>query len=435
MPDTVLNTEIKKEYQLLSDDVQEIINYRPHWVIRNGNIFFLFILILLLSLTYFIQYPDMVNASARLVALNPPKNVNAKTEGKLVKLFAANEEPVKKYQHLGLLESTADYNEVMELHKWVQQIIEGIADHKYDVLEKNSLPGLFNLGELQSMYQGFENELQLTKQTLTGGYFQKKIGALQKDLHYMSSLKENIYRQQKLQQQDQQLQENELKAYEKLAEEKVIAPLELNQYKSKLLAKDQNMEQIQAQLTTSDVSSHTKQKEILETNKQVIDQQQRFYSSLLAMKSEIEKWIQTYVLVAPEDGKLFYVTTLRESELIANGQSLFYIEPEQTSFYAELTAGQKGFGKIKNGQPVKIKVESYPNAEFGYLNGRVNYISGMPNRRDSFLIRADLPNGLKTNYHKNIFFRNNLAAEAEIITVNRRLIERFFSQLKQAWER
>jgi HlyD family secretion protein len=421
--------------ELVSDEIREIVSYRPHWIIRKGNIVFLLILILLISLTYIIQYPDMLNASARLVALNPPKNINAKTEGKLVKLFAANEEAVKKGRHLGYLESTADYSEVMELYKWSQQIILEIANHKYNVLEKNKLPGLFNLGELQPSYQGFQNELQLTKQTLTGGYFHKKIGALQKDLTYISSLKENIYRQQKLQQQDQQLQENEYKAYEKLAEEKVIAPLELNQYKSKLLAKDQNMEQVETQLTNNDVSSHAKQKEILETSKQVTDQQQQFYSSLLAMKSEIEKWIQAYVLVAPENGKLFYVTTLRENELVSNGQSLFYIEPAQRSFYAELTVGQRGFGKIKSGQQVKIKVESYPDAEFGYLNGRVNYISGMPNRRDSFLIRVDLPNGLQTNYHKYIFFRNNLSAQAEIVTVNRRLIERFFGQLKEIWKR
>jgi HlyD family secretion protein len=425
----------QRNEELVSDEIREIVSYRPHWIIRKGNIVFLLILVLLISLTYIIQYPDMVNASARLVALNPPKNVNAKTEGKLVKLFAVNEEAVKKDQHLGYVESTADYYEVMDLYKWSEQVIQEIADNKYNILEKHKLPGLLSLGELQSTYQGFQNELQLTKQTLAGGYFQKKIGSLQKDLYYMSSLKENIYRQQKLQQQDQQLQENEYKAYEKLAEEKVIAPLELNQYKSKLLAKDQNMEQVETQLTNNDVNSHAKQKEILETIKQVTDQQQQFYSSLLAMKSEIEKWIQTYVLVAPEDGKLFYVTTLRENELVSNGQSLFYIEPAQTSFYAELTAGQRGFGKIRTGQQVKIKVESYPDAEFGYLNGTVNYISGMPNRRDSFLIRVDLPNGLQTNYHKNIFFRNNLSAQAEIVTVNRRLIERFFSQLKQVWER
>jgi multidrug resistance efflux pump len=421
--------------ELASDEIREIVSYRPHWVIRKGNIVFLLILLLLISLTYIIQYPDMVNASARIVAINPPKIVNAKSEGKLVKLFATDEEQVKKDQHLGFIESTASYNEVMVLYKWTQDIIDSIAGYKYDILEKKTLPALQTLGELQAGYQGFQNELQLTLQTLSDGYYRKKLDALKKDLQYMSLLKDNIYRQQKLQQQDQQLQQNEYKAYEKLAEEKVIAPIELNQYKSKLLAKDQSIEQVESQLTNNDVNSHAKQKEILETNKQVIDQQQRFYSSLLELKSQIEQWVHNYVLQSPEDGKLFYVTTLKENQLISQGQSLFYVEPEETNYYAELAAGQRGFGKIKLRQQVKIKVESYPDAEFGYLNGTVNYISGMPNRTDSFLVRVELPNGLQTNYHKNIFFRNNLSAQAEIVTVNRRLMERFFSQLKQVWER
>ncbi|HMK18971.1 MAG TPA: HlyD family efflux transporter periplasmic adaptor subunit [Chitinophagaceae bacterium] len=421
--------------ELVSDDIREIISYRPHWIIRKGNVVFLAILFLLIALTYIIQYPDMVNASARIVALNPPKNVNAKSEGKLLKLFAKDEEEVKKDQHLGFIESTASYNEVMMLYKWTEDIIDSITGYKYDIVEKKPLPALQNLGELQANYQGFQNELQLTRQTLANGYYRKKLNALKKDIQYMSLLKDNIYRQQKLQQQDQELQQNEYKAYEKLAEEKVIAPIELNQYKSKLLAKDQSIEQVESQLTNNDVSTHAKQKEILETYKQVIDQQQRFYSSLLELKSEIEKWVHNYVLQAPEDGKLLYVTTLKENQLINQGQNLFYVEPEEINYYAELTAGQRGFGKIKTGQQVRIKVESYPDAEFGYLNGTVNYISGMPNRRDSFLIKVELPHGLQTNYHKNIFFRNNLSAQAEIITVNRRLIERFFNQLKKVWER
>lgn len=133
--------------------------------------------------------------------------------------------------------------------------------------------------------------------------------------------------------------------------------------------------------------------------------------------------------------KLFYITTLKENQLVSRDQTLFYIEPERTSYYAEPTAGQKGFGKIKAGQQVKIKVESYPDTEFGYLIGQVSYIGGMASRRDSFLIKADLPNGLQTNYRKNIFFRNNLSAHAEIVTVNRRLIERFFSQLQHIGKR
>lgn len=215
----------------------------------------------------------------------------------------------------------------------------------------------------------------------------------------------------------------------------MIAPLELNQYKSKLIAKEQSLKQINTQLTNSDLASHGKEKELLDLQKSIVDQQQKFHSSLLDLKSEIEKWIRQYVLIAPENGKVLFTSSLQENELIATGQSLLYIQPKQTLFYAELMVGQKGLGKIRKGQKVMIKAESYQSEEYGYINGVVNYISNMPNRRDSFLVKVNLPEGLKTNYDKEIFFRNNLSAQADIITDDRKLFDRMMGQLKQVWER
>ena len=111
----------------------------------------------------------------------------------------------------------------------------------------------------------------------------------------------------------------------------MIAPLELNEYKSKLLAKEQNLKQAGTQITNSDINTHSKQKEILDLQKTMTDQQQRFYSSLLELKSKIEEWIQRFVLTASEDGKLMFVNTLQENELITAGQVLFYIEPGQST--------------------------------------------------------------------------------------------------------
>ena len=434
MSEVIIRTQQNKQ-QLISDEVQEIISYRPHWFIRKGNMIFLLVLLFLLSLTWFIQYPDIVNGSARLVALNPPKLISSKAEGKLVKLFVSNEEQVQKNQHLAYIESTTDYNEVMKLKSWVEQTITVTQNNSYEVLNSNPLPSFTDLGELQSDYQLFQNEWLLTKQTLASGYYQKKKNALGKDLQYLSALKSDVYVQKELLEKDQQLQQTEFDAYEKLAKEKVIAPLELNQYKSKLIAKEQGLKQTNTQITNSDISSHSKQKEIMDLQKTITDQQQQFHSSLLRLKSEIEQWIQEYVMVAAEDGKLVYINPLKENELISAGQGLFYIEPGQTEFYAELQAGQRNLGKIKKGQRVMLKVESYPSAEFGYLTGTVTYISSVPNRRDSFLIKVDLPNGLYTNYDKTIYFRNSLLAQAEIITDNRRLAERFWGQLKQALHR
>lgn len=429
------NLLLQRNQELLTDEIHEVISYRPHWIVRKGNAIFLLVAFLMLALTGIIKYPDIITTTARLSTVNPPKLVNAKAEGKLENLFVENEKMVYKGQHLGSIASTAEYQEVMKLKKWVNQTIAATQDKGYDYLVSNNLPVFTGLGELQTQYQQFQNQLEITKQTLASGYFQRKKNTLQKDLQYLSALKNNTARQKTLQKQDRQLQQKEYEAYEKLAKEKVIAPLELNQYKSKLIANKQSLEQLNSQITNSNISTLSKQKEILDLQKQVTDQQQLFLSTLLELKSGIEKWVQQYVLVAPENGKLLFASSLQENEWIRNGQGLFYIQPVQTTFYVEMMAGQTGIGKIKTGQQVMIKVEGYPSNEFGYLSATVNYISNIPSRTDSFLLKATLPKGLQTNYGKTIFFRNGLVAQAEIITDNRKLFDRLAGQLKQVWKR
>ena len=421
--------------ELISDEVREIIGYRPHWIIRKGNIIFFMVLLSILALTCFISYPDIINGSARLVSLNAPKMINAKTEGKLMKLFVTDGETVQKSMHIGYMESTASYSEVIQLKTWIEQTINETRNDNYNVLIKNPIPVLFDLGDLQSPYQIFQNQFAETKQLLASGYYQNKKAALQKDLQYLSSLKHITYQQKNLLEQDQQLQRKEYDAYELLEKEKVIAPLELNQYKSKLIAKEQSLKQINSQITNSDIASHNKEKEIMDLEKQVMDQQQKFRSELLDLKSEVEKWIQRYVLTVPEDGRIMFVSSLQENELIGDGQNLFYIQPNKTNYYAELLVGQKGIGKIKTGQKVILRTEGYPNEEYGYLKGIVNYISNMPGRRDSFLLKVSLPHGLRTNYHKEIFFKNNLSAHAEIITDDRKLFDRLLGQLRYVLRR
>lgn len=346
--------ELSVHNELLTDEVQEVISYRPHWIVRKGNSIFLLIILLLLFLSWLIKYPDIIKAPSRLVALNPPKLITARTEGKLMKLFVINEQLVKKGEPLAYMESTGNYDEVLKLQKWINVIMDSLSTADYAVVIKQPFPRLSDLGELQGNYQAFQNQLELTKQTLSSGYYQRKKNALQQDLRYLALVKNNSAKQMELIEKDKELDLKEFEVYEKLAKEKVIAPLELNQYKSKLLAKDQNLKQASTQITTTDISSHGRNKELLDLEKQVSDQHQQFYSSLLELKSQLEKWLQQYVLTASEDGKVIFVSSFRENELITNGQPMFYLQPGHTEFYAELIAGQPGLGKVKDGQRVLI---------------------------------------------------------------------------------
>jgi HlyD family secretion protein len=421
--------------ELISEEVKEIISYHPHWIIRYGNVLFLGILFFFLSLTWFISYPDMIHGSARLISLNAPKLIIARTEGKLLKLFSSNGDQVQKGTHLGYMESTSSYPEVMQLLNWIEKTIDSTKNNNYNGLLKNPLPVYLNLGELQSSYQRFQNQFTETRQILANGYYQNKEAALRKDLQILSNLKSTINQQKTLLEQDHQLQKKEYDAYATLEKEKVIASLELNQYKSKLIAKEQSLKQINSQLSNNDIASYNKVKEIMDLEKQVLDQKQQFNSAFLDLKSEIEKWIQQYVLVAPANGRAMYISSLQENELITRGQTLFYIESGQSNYYVEMMVAQKGLGKVKMGQKVILKVEGYPSEEYGSLSGVVSFISNMPSRRDSFLIKVNLPKGLTTNYNKEIVFRNNLSASAEIITDNRKLFDRLSGKMRQLWER
>lgn len=424
-----------RQQELLTDEVQEIISYRPHWMVRKGNMIFLGVIIGILALTWMIRYPDIIQANARLAALNPPKLVTAKTEGKLVKMLLQDGDTVGQGAHIGYLESTAVYAEVMSMQQWLNEAIGTSADSSMERLADYPLPLFTGLGGLQQAYQQLQNDWQVVLQTFRNGYFEKKQAALQKDIAYLHAIGQTTKQQQQLQQEDRMMQQQEVEAYEKLAKEKVIAPLELNQYKSRLLSKDQAAGQLDAQLKSNEISILGKYKELLDASRQVADQQQKFRSALLQLKSELEKWVQQYVIVAPDSGTVVFVSTLTENQWISNSQPLLYVQPLQSVYYAEMMAGQKGIGKIKAGQQVILRVEGYPVDEFGYLRATVEHITSIPSRTDSFLLKAALPHGLHTNYNKQLFFRNNLVARAEIITDDRRLANRLMGELRKVWKR
>ena len=122
--------------------------------------------------------------------------------------------------------------------------------------------------------------------------------------------------------------------------------------------------------------------------------------------------------------KILFTSSLHKNESVDSSQ-----------FYAEVTASQKGLGKIKEGQKVMLKLESYPSQEFGSIAGIITHIADTSGSNNSFLITVSLPHGLQTNYGKNIIYRTGLNAQAEIITDNRLLFDRLAGQLRNILKR
>ena len=91
-------------------------------------------------------------------------------------------------------------------------------------------------------------------------------------------------------------------------------------------------------------------------------------------------------------------------------------------------------GKVKAGQNVNIRLVNFPDEEFGILKGIVNNVSLVPATEGEvnyYVVEIELPNGLKTNYGKELPHLSNMQGMADIISENMSLLEKFIMPLKK----
>jgi len=91
-------------------------------------------------------------------------------------------------------------------------------------------------------------------------------------------------------------------------------------------------------------------------------------------------------------------------------------------------------GKVKEGQTVNIRLDGFPFQEYGVINSTINNISLVPINIDadnpsSYILEINFPDSLITTYDKVIPFRQEMQGTANIITEDRRVIERIFDRV------
>jgi HlyD family secretion protein len=422
---TVTNNEIR----ILSNEVQEIISHKPNWIVRNGILLFFLIITILIVSTFFISYPDVVNANAKFTSINAPKEVKTKTEGKLVKLWAAEGMLVQQNDLLGFIESRASYHEVISLSQWVDTIESILKTGSCEYLSKYELISYENLGELQPSFQTFMQGFSLFNQYLADGYFLKRKRMLKADIDYFQQLHNNLLQQRLMQQEDLSLAQQTLDANKTLDADKVISPLDYRNEKSRYLGKALSIPQITAAIIANESSQHEKQKEIAQLENEIAQQKGIFTQSLYTLKAQLEEWKVKYLLIAPVGGRIVFAQFLQENQQLQNNQTICFINPENTQYFAEIFIPQNNFGKIKVGQKVLMKLPAYPYPEFGAIEGRLDFISNIPSD-SGYLAKVILPNGLQTNYKKMVQYHEGLVAQGEIITADTKLSDRLFYQLR-----
>lgn len=189
---------------------------------------------------------------------------------------------------------------------------------------------------------------------------------------------------------------------------------------SKLVAKHLSLPQLSAALLANETEQVDKQRDIAELEHGIQQQKGIFQEAVQTLKSQTEDWIRRYVLSAPVSGRVVFIVPLQTDQYLQEGKTVGYIDPPNSHYYAQVNLGQANLGKVSVGERVQLRIDAYPYQEFGYLEGRLAYISKVPSD-SGFLANIELTRGLATQYGNLIQYKSGLKGTAMIVTKDQRL--------------
>lgn len=147
------------------------------------------------------------------------------------------------------------------------------------------------------------------------------------------------------------------------------------------------------------------------------------------MRTELNQWIQNFAIVAPYEGKASFSKYWSIGQYVTPGEEVMTIIPVENQLVGKLLLPTAKSGKVKIGQKVSIKLDSYPYMEFGLVQGIVQAISLMPYEKN-YLVDVSLPHGLRTNYGKTLQFSQEMPGTADIITEEMTLFDRIYNPIR-----
>lgn len=408
-----------------SEEVQEIITAVPSWILRSGITIIFLLILLLVLLAAFIQYPDVVKTNLKINSLNAPKSVYAKQGGKLVSLLVKDKSMVKQNEPLAFMESTAEHHDVLTLKHALVEF-----NH---LLEKNKTQhlnlGVLHLGELQSAFQNFYQQYLSYVSTQSSGYYIQRKRFLEQDLQSITQLKSQILKQQHIQEKEYANAEREYIAYQKLYQKGVVSISEFKQEENKYLAGKYPLQQSETALLNNQSSFAAKQKEIVDLEHTIEEEKAKFRLALNQMITQTDAWINQYIIVAPVQGLVSYAGIIQENQTVTPSQELFVLNPGNTDFFGELRIPQYNMGKVHTGQRTLVKMHSFPYEQYGLIRGKISFISDAAYRDSVFIAKIAFEQFENKDPQHKIVLKNGMQADVEIVTEESTLLQRFLRNI------
>lgn len=419
------------EIEIRSEEVQEILTKVPNWMIRWGNTLFLLLIVMVLFISWFVKYPDVISTQVMITTTIPPEKIYAKTSGQIEILLKNDGDKINKNETIAIIENSANYKDVFLLKSILDTLSVNTDNFSFPI---NSIPYLV-LGDITTSYANFENNYSEYYLNNKLNPYKNKSFAKRFSLVEAKGRFQVLKSQKELNLKELQFKRKDLERQKQLFEKGVISAKDYEQKQIEILQAEKSYKSLESSISQTRELINNSQKDIKSNSieKTLNDTRllKKTIQSYFQLKKSIKDWEKQFVLKSSIHGKISFLSFWSENQTVQTGNLVFTIIPIKNSTYiGKINAPAANSGKIKKGQRVQIKLANFPSDEFGEINGSVKTISIVPDEKGNYLIDVALPEKLITTYGRTIEFKQEMKGTAEIVTEDLRLIERFFYQLK-----
>ena len=417
--------------EIRSDEVQEILSYIPNWMIRWGMLLIFILILMLFMLSWFIKYPDLIQGEIKLTTISPPAKLIANNSGKLIEIPFADGSLVNKNSAVAEMENLVTQAGINFLKSYLIYSFKLLEDSSIQPSPQNDS---LVFGDMQTSFNNLQKLCTDYQVFSLNEYETEKIESLKKKLVLYKNLanvsKSQLYIAKGI-------FENAKEKYfadKQLLQSEVIPKMEFLKEESAFKQKEMDLENFKKSETENKITLANLEQEIADLEFTYLGKKANFRNDILNTINEIEngiqKWKQNYLITSPIEGKLIWLNKWNKNQSIKSGDILFAVVPGNEEYVALINIPAQGFGKVKAGQKVRIRLHNYPFHEFGVLEGQIHKITEI-SIENIYKAEVKLTNGMTTTYKKTLTFIPEMTGQAEIITEDLRVIERIFNQFNR----
>jgi HlyD family secretion protein len=429
--------QLLKEVEIRSEEVQEIMGFIPHWIIRWGLTAIFLVVIFLMIGSWFFKYPDIIASTIVVTTENPPANLVARSTGKITELYVRDKQKVREEEYIAIIENSTNHLHLFELKEKLDAMSSFFTYYDTPVIEQ--FDKNYSLGELQATYAAFLKSYADYRHFITLSYHQKKINSTRTEIARHKLMQKQLQRQDKIMEEELKMSRDQYQRAIQLYNDEIISKSDFETARSTHLQKEYASETAKTNLANSEIQINRLEQTVLELELQYKESKTRVQLALSQayenLIGRIAQWEQSYLLKAPISGIVTFTIFWSVNQNVKAGDKVVTVVPEQGGkIIGKVIMPLRGSGKVKVGQRVNIKFANFPHMDYGIVTGIIKSKSLVAS--DNFYsLEVELPYELRTSYGKDLEFSQEMQGTAEIITEDIRLLERIFKPIKSILEK